>query len=1247
MSKRLFAFIALFVFVQISFAAWDGSQKIPKTVKQNDTLFYEITSAEELVGYLESVLAEEDIYKVHAYLKNDIVFGADTSKLCEKVLDHQKQKAYFQSSFDGRGHTIYGLNAVNPLFNTIGQGDGYVINLNIANSSFGGDTVMYAASVARENLGVIRNVNVINTQVRGKYYVGGIAACMYQQSSDPAYIVNSNMIGGSVKGIGYVGGIVANARGTVQNCTNSASVTLQNQDADANKYIGGIAGYIVYKTGIAINQCHNRGEVKSLATGLSLYVGGVGGFVDGAVLNSSNEGSVTSKLIAPTEGVDKYSSIFYSVGGIVGDLHGTSEIYECHNLFNKGDIFAGIEADAVKGTAKVAGVLGNASSIELFNALNKGKVEAVTSGRALEVSTGGVVGYGAANPYLSGYSQLKNRGNVSAEGDYWIHVGGVMGFTESSGSSDKELVSQSFNYGNVSGEFVNAEYSRNLEVGGVIGYNSSTTISDVYNRGNVVAKGDGISYVGGIVGHQYYVTSKIKNGYSAASKLEGRYVGGVVGKLRSAWAPSNAYYDASLVSVLACGDSVDAKIDSAEPASLTKVKKTTAELQNDDIVALLNSRNGSVADRKIWTRRGGYPILSMDSLSKNDFTYRDDEGSLLPHYQRINDSLFYLVYTADELRGLLEAPSNYRDFHVKLMNDIVLGKDSLHLSTKKKTRTDQGCLQTMFNGNGHTIYGMDRDMAMFYCIDNGVVINLTIANSRFENDEGLPAAAIAIKSYAGSVVNVKVRNSVVHGSESVGGLVAYNGIVSNTEVSMGIYNSSNDNTWVKGDDGYAGGLAGYSTGYVVNSMNSGRVEGRVAGGFVGYADFCAECPHFMGHNANAGMVLATGDSNVFAGGIVGLDLKNNLSDVSSTGYVEAKAKSGMAAAGGIVGVATVTSVTSARNWGQVHVMSGEHSYTGGLVGFLASDFAGTNGSSSDGSRLGNSLLAESYNYGPVYIDSSVTEAYAGGLVGATDGAIIQDIYNRGSVFNVSKNGSRRITGGLVGQVGSYEKTIVSHGYNMVAELEGSDVGAVVGHIENGYYVVRRVWYESGLNADPVASYPDPKDTLSVITDNVVRTFEEMKSAEALEEFAQNEALWQSKGCLPVFSSDTTTACSIEGIAVSFAEAESSYKIVYLEKDWTGLIFEETDGENGNGGEHDGPTQVQEIVNPLPQLSVEIRGRELSVAGLLENKPVMVLDMHGRLVKSVRFHGASVNLSVPKAGIYIVRNGNVFRKVSVR
>ena len=53
MSQKFFATVALLVavFVQFSLAAWDGTRKIPKTVTQNDTVFYEITSPEELVGF--------------------------------------------------------------------------------------------------------------------------------------------------------------------------------------------------------------------------------------------------------------------------------------------------------------------------------------------------------------------------------------------------------------------------------------------------------------------------------------------------------------------------------------------------------------------------------------------------------------------------------------------------------------------------------------------------------------------------------------------------------------------------------------------------------------------------------------------------------------------------------------------------------------------------------------------------------------------------------------------------------------------------------------------------------------------------------------------------------------------------------------------------------------------------------------------------------------------------------------------
>ena len=171
MSKRLFAFIALFVFVQVSFAAWSGSAKLPKVVKSDGQDYYEITTPEELVWFLDSatVLREYD-ETLRAYLKNDIVFGSDTSKLCSKKWVRNKNQSLFQGFFDGRGHTVYGLNAENSMFETIGINVGEVRNINVANSSFGSDTAYYVGVIADLLRGVVQNVKVTNTKVVSAYY---------------------------------------------------------------------------------------------------------------------------------------------------------------------------------------------------------------------------------------------------------------------------------------------------------------------------------------------------------------------------------------------------------------------------------------------------------------------------------------------------------------------------------------------------------------------------------------------------------------------------------------------------------------------------------------------------------------------------------------------------------------------------------------------------------------------------------------------------------------------------------------------------------------------------------------------------------------------------------------------------------------------------------------------------------------------------------------------------------------------
>lgn len=51
-----FSIIALASF---SLAALDGTSKIPSPITRNDSVFYQITTPEELIGYLENIVNKE------------------------------------------------------------------------------------------------------------------------------------------------------------------------------------------------------------------------------------------------------------------------------------------------------------------------------------------------------------------------------------------------------------------------------------------------------------------------------------------------------------------------------------------------------------------------------------------------------------------------------------------------------------------------------------------------------------------------------------------------------------------------------------------------------------------------------------------------------------------------------------------------------------------------------------------------------------------------------------------------------------------------------------------------------------------------------------------------------------------------------------------------------------------------------------------------------------------------------------
>lgn len=128
-------------------------------------------------------------------------------------------------------------------------------------------------------------------------------------------------------------------------------------------------------------------------------------------------------------------------------------------------------------------------------------------------------------------------GEVSGSGNYSNHIGGLVGYNNSStisacyatgavsgtSSSVGGLVGRNYG-GTISACYATGEVSGSGDVGGLVGYNSSGTINACYATGSV--SGSGI-YKGGLVGSNYLGT--ITSCY-ATGAVSGSHVGGLVGE---------------------------------------------------------------------------------------------------------------------------------------------------------------------------------------------------------------------------------------------------------------------------------------------------------------------------------------------------------------------------------------------------------------------------------------------------------------------------------------------------------------------------------------------------------------------------------------------------------------------------------------------------------------------------------------------------------------------------------------------
>lgn len=333
-----------------------------------------------------------------------------------------------------------------------------------------------------------------------------------------------------------------------------------------NANMGGIVGKANNTT---VQNCFNTALVKG-----DHHVGGIVGNATGStkILGCVNTGAVEAYLSASDN----------AVGGIAGETASGVTVQDCNN---RGKILASGGA--------AGGIVGIARGNVKF-CVNSGAVEAkgnaaqqVSGGK--DALAGGIAGWGAKTATID---SCGNTGNITAANRC---VGGIVG-------ADAKTLKNCANTGTV---------TANSHVGGIAGLvtNTSYSIANVMNGGNVVAKGELVSgsytgCVGGIIGRvngAYTLNLAANSGQihyrkgvaGATSNQAGQIVGAAGGTVTL----TNAFVTSS--TAVYVGNSAAAATAVGGTSTAATVKSSQS-----DLASALNGAVGSSYSQ--WTKKNGY-----------------------------------------------------------------------------------------------------------------------------------------------------------------------------------------------------------------------------------------------------------------------------------------------------------------------------------------------------------------------------------------------------------------------------------------------------------------------------------------------------------------------------------------------------------------------------------------------------------------------------------------------------------------
>lgn len=370
----------------------------------------------------------------------------------------------------------------------------------------------------------------------------------------------------------------------------------------------------------------------------------------------------------------------------------------------------------------------------------------------------------------------------------------------------------------------------------------------------------------------------------------------------------------------------------------------------------------------------------------------------------IRNVIYAWISNAKELNSLQRVAENLNDrdalsYNFVLKNNIDASGlvDANGNSTYNTIGSGTKAFTGTFDGNGHTIVGLQAKGGIFGQLGSGAVVkNINIASSVFTgNNIGDSVGAVAAENNGGSISGISGYGNTIKGSGGyIGGLVGKN--------YGGISNSNDQSTVIAGAGTVAGGIAG------VNGTNAGK------GGTI---------DNVQSNSAVTTGVLAKDQYASNLGGIVGknemLLNKYNINNVSAHGVT---GKTGNTkTSGGIVGT-NEGRISNAYNESIIHGSEN----IGGVAG-------------KNVTQALNSKLAELNDVAnAVEIIGDAGSQNVGGLVGMQDHATTNQGRNTGAITGCTN------VGGMVGYntADSYLKNLENSPQATITGI--TNVGGIAG-----------------------------------------------------------------------------------------------------------------------------------------------------------------------------------------------------------